>query len=78
MNFSKKLRELKTKANLSERELAERSGVAPSTVHTYLLGIREPSLANAAKLAAALGVDCRAFTEDVAAKPAPKKGKGKK
>jgi transcriptional regulator with XRE-family HTH domain len=61
MTFAEKLKELRTKAALSQSELADKSGMSLSAVHDYEQGKREPSLKSAAKLAAALGTDCRAF-----------------
>jgi transcriptional regulator with XRE-family HTH domain len=68
MTFGEKLRELREAAGLSERELANRSGVPFGTLHNYGIGIRKPTLAAAVKLATALGVTCEAFSgcDDVA------------
>jgi transcriptional regulator with XRE-family HTH domain len=76
MSFAEKLRELKDAAGLSEAKLAEASGLAPGSVHSYALGRRKPSFDAVVKLARALGVDCTAFAECVDMKPA-KKRKGK-
>jgi transcriptional regulator with XRE-family HTH domain len=69
MTVAEKLRELRTKAGLSEAKLAELSGVSFGAVHNYGLGIRKPTFAAVVKLAKALGVTCDAFAdcEDVAA-----------
>ncbi len=66
MNFADKLKELRAKAGLSQSQLASKSGMSLGAVHDYEQGKREPSLRSAVKLADALGVDCRAFTESVA------------
>jgi hypothetical protein len=65
--------------------LAAASGLPFATVHNYGLGRRAPSLANAVRLARALGVTCEAFAdcEDVIGGPpdvppaAPRSGKRK-
>ncbi len=69
--FAEKLRELRDKKDLSEAKLAKKSGVGFSTIHAYGLGLRAPSLANAAKLAAALGVTCETFADcsDIGGEP---------
>ena len=79
MTFGAKLKQLRESAGLSEKELADRSGVPFGTLHNYGVGIRKPTLAAAIKLAAALGVTCEAFAKctDVAAEPA-KKARSKK
>jgi transcriptional regulator with XRE-family HTH domain len=84
VTFADKLRELRGKAGLSQSQLATASGMSLSAVHDYEQGKREPSLKSAFKLAAALGVDCRAFAEAMAddggpeARPAPKRNRERK
>jgi hypothetical protein len=46
---------------LTEAALAKLAGLPFSTVHAYGLGDREPSYANAVKLARALGVSVAVF-----------------
>jgi transcriptional regulator with XRE-family HTH domain len=76
--FSERLKELRNKAGLSQSQLASSSGMSLSAVHDYEQGKREPSLKSAVKLAAALGVDCRAFADAVQAEEeAPRKLAGK-
>jgi hypothetical protein len=49
-----------------------------SVIHDYEQGKREPSLRSAAKLAQALGTDCRAFVNQAALqKPVRRPQKGK-
>lgn len=85
MTFAEKLRELRDAKGLSEAKLAELSGIPFGTVHEYGLGRgRKPSFPAVLKLAAALGVDCSAFSacsdmlEDEPKKPAAPKRRGKK
>jgi transcriptional regulator with XRE-family HTH domain len=75
MTFGEKLKQLRDAASISERELAERSGVPFGTLHNYGVGIRKPTFAAAVKLAAALGVSCEVFAkcDDMATEPAAKK-----
>jgi transcriptional regulator with XRE-family HTH domain len=74
--FSDRLRELREKAGLTQAQLAVKSGLHLSAVTRFEQGLREPSLATAQSLAAALGVTCDAFNQP-AAKPAPKKPRGR-
>jgi transcriptional regulator with XRE-family HTH domain len=68
MRFGEMLRDQRERKGLSRRQLAEQSLVPFGTIHGYEDGRRAPSFANVVKLAAALGVDCTAFSgcEDVA------------
>ena len=54
--FAGRLRELRELAELTQVQLAERAGLHISAVTRFEQGLREPSLATAAKLASALGV----------------------
>jgi transcriptional regulator with XRE-family HTH domain len=76
-SFGARLKELRKKANLSQHQLADLSGVTRSAIAKFELGEREPMLTTAQQLAAGLGVDCTAFEVPPAAKPASKK-RGKK
>lgn len=51
-----KLRILRRRQLLSQRDLAQRAGIAPSTVHTTEAGKTLPRLAVARKICEALGV----------------------
>jgi transcriptional regulator with XRE-family HTH domain len=85
VQFSDKLRQLRTTAGLTQEDLSERTGVPVTTIRGYEQGQRKRvTLAVATRLAAALGTDCRAFAdcEDVAGDdaedaPAPKPRKRK-
>jgi transcriptional regulator with XRE-family HTH domain len=68
------LREIRLSQTLSQRDLAQKAGVAPKTIVDLELGRQEPRLRTIRKLAAALGVQPhevdefqRAIEEKVAA-----------
>ena len=61
MTFAERLKELMRERGLSEAALHAKSGVPFGTIHTYTNGRRVPAFEAVIKLAAALGVDCRAF-----------------
>jgi transcriptional regulator with XRE-family HTH domain len=91
--FGVALKRLREAAGLSQQELAERSGLNIGGVTKLEQGQREPAWPTVLKLAAALGVDCKAFVADdaptgdaEAAEPTPaarpnsaarKRGKGR-
>jgi transcriptional regulator with XRE-family HTH domain len=50
------LRQARCRAGLTQRELAQRAGVAQSVVAAYESGTREPSLATLAALVEATGI----------------------
>jgi transcriptional regulator with XRE-family HTH domain len=62
--FGVRLKELREGAGLSQKELAARAGLGQRSVSNWEQGIREPVWSNVVALAAALGVDCRAFLEE--------------
>lgn len=80
--FADTLKQLRTKAGLSQEGLARAADLSIGAIRDYEQGKKEPSLRSAFKLARALGVDCTAFQTDdtgqAEAAPAKKKGKGKK
>ena len=57
------LREERVRRLLSIRQLAERAGVAPTTVHLLETGRRRPQYLTIEKLSRALGVEPAAVTE---------------
>ena len=65
MIFAEKLRELRTKAGLTQERLAASSGLGLGTIRDYEQGKREPLLSTAVKLARALGTSVEAFTASV-------------
>ncbi len=84
MLFRSLLKDLRERASLTQEALAQKAGTSVGNVRNYEQGIRLPSFPAVVKLAAALGVECTAFSgcEDVAGeepvKPAGKKKAGKK
>jgi transcriptional regulator with XRE-family HTH domain len=61
MTFAERLRELRTAAGLTEKQLADASGVTFAAIRNYVHGRRAPSFEAVLALAKALGTDCRAF-----------------
>ena len=88
--FAELLKALRDQAGLSQNGLAERSGVAVSTIRQFEYGMREPTYGTLVKLARGLGVSLGAFdpaggtgrahADDPPArrKAAAKKGNGRK
>jgi transcriptional regulator with XRE-family HTH domain len=79
MTFAEKLRQLRESRGLTEKQLADASGVTYATIRGYALGRRAPSFEVVLQLAKALGTDCRAFAgcefpyQPQSGKPAAKK-----
>jgi transcriptional regulator with XRE-family HTH domain len=73
--FAGRLKELREAAGLTQKQLAEKAGMGQRTVSTLEQGLSEPVWSTAIALAEALGVDLRAFLEQPAAVPAPKRGR---
>jgi transcriptional regulator with XRE-family HTH domain len=59
-----RLQALRLAAGLTQAELAEKIGVHRVAVARWEGDEREPNWSNVVALAKALGVDCRAFTEE--------------
>ena len=81
MTFGEMLRSKREEAGLSRQRLATVAGVPFGTIHGYEDGRRAPCCANVVRLAAALGLDCTAFSgcDDVTGEgatdpPAPEPG----
>jgi transcriptional regulator with XRE-family HTH domain len=70
-SFARQLAAVRTRAGLSQYELARRSGVSRQALSCLEMGTREPVWATVQRLALALGVDCRAFTDPDLELPAP-------
>lgn len=64
-SFGSRLKSLRTKAGLTQAELAEKIGVGYKTVDQWESGRRTPSVKVAADVAAALGTDLTAFADCV-------------
>lgn len=62
-HFSRRLRELRDNAKMTQSELAERAGVARVTVARMEIGEREPSWVMVQKLARALNVPVAEFVD---------------
>jgi transcriptional regulator with XRE-family HTH domain len=75
MGFATALKGLRTKSGLTQRQLANASGISLGGLRNLEQGIREPSWQTVQKLARALGTDCRAFELPPAAEPTKKRSK---
>jgi transcriptional regulator with XRE-family HTH domain len=73
--FGARLKELREAAGFSQKELAERAGLAQASVSNWEQNLREPSWSNVVALAAALGVRTDAFLRAPA--PRPEVGRGR-
>jgi transcriptional regulator with XRE-family HTH domain len=73
MRFKDVLRELRTKAGLTQQQLAEKAGIPLSSLRGHEQGQRIPSWASVVKLARALGVSTDTFShcEDIGQADAP-------
>lgn len=59
--FAGRLKALREKKGLTQKALADIAGLSLKAVAHWEQGLREPSWGHVQALAAALGVDCRAF-----------------
>lgn len=64
MAFNERLKEARINASLTQEQLAERIGVAKTTLSGYENGNREPSVAIIAKVMQALQVDANYLYQD--------------
>jgi transcriptional regulator with XRE-family HTH domain len=74
-DFAARLKELRENAGLTQGQLAEKAGLSKGGIANLEQGIREPSWGTVQALAAALGVDCLAFTSppaDAGKVPSPR------
>ena len=69
--FGQNLRRIRTEKGMVQRQVAEAAGVALSTYTAIEQGSSEPSWPLAMKIAEALGVDCREFTQPAEGGAAP-------
>lgn len=72
--FGEKLRELRIAAKMTQKELAEASGLAQANVSQYEASEHQPSLAVAQSFAKALGVGLEVFSDT---QPPPETSKKK-
>jgi transcriptional regulator with XRE-family HTH domain len=70
--FAVRLKELRTKAGLSQPQLAESADIPVSTIRQFEQGRREPTFPTLVKLAAGLGVSLAAFDVEPPKKPTRK------
>ncbi|CAN5390624.1 hypothetical protein BH11PLA2_BH11PLA2_23320 [soil metagenome] len=77
--FGLKLKELRAAAGLSQKALAEKAGLALTTVAALEQGVYDATWPTVRALSTALSVDCRAFasTDEKPPKAAAKKGRGR-
>jgi len=73
--FAGRLKELRTAAGLSLKELAERAKITPDAIVKLESGNRKPGWETVIALSDALGVECTAFLQELA--PAPTAGPGR-
>lgn len=57
-DFAKRIRELREARNMTQKELAQRTGVSQVSIYMYESGETTPKAAIVGKLASALGVTC--------------------
>lgn len=55
-SFGKKLKQLRTKAGLTQEELADKCGIKKQSISRYEKSVREPNIRTAKKIAEALDV----------------------
>lgn len=76
--FAGRLRELRTAAGLSQKQLADKTGMVTDFISRLERGERSPSWETVLALCAALGVECTAFTVAPKDEPAPQRGRPRK
>src|SRR5438445_544117 len=74
-NFPAQLKELREKAGMTQQQLADKAGGSKGGIADLEQGRYAPSWPTVVGLAEALGVDCRAFLEEPAARPEAKPGR---
>jgi len=78
-HFGERLAELRVHAGLTQQQLADCAGLKIGGIRDLEQGInRLPRWDTVLALAEALGVDCRAFQEQPAARPRPSRGRPRK
>ena len=77
-SFGETLKGLREAAGMSQASLAVSAGLTAAGIAKIEQGLRpDPQWSTVVKLAAALGVDCSAFSENVAGEPVAKPAKRK-
>jgi putative transcriptional regulator len=74
--FALRLKELRQAAGLTQRQLADKAGMALGGLNKLEQAVNKPSWETVLALAQALGVDCLAFAEQPSASAAPQ-GRGR-
>lgn len=64
-NFGEKLKGLREERNLSQKELAQKTGLSIGSIQGYEQGRYNPKLEAIVKIAGALGVDLKVFYDDL-------------
>jgi transcriptional regulator with XRE-family HTH domain len=75
MSFGRRLKQLREAAGLTQQQLADRSNTPKASIANLEQDRYKATWENVLKLAAALGVDCRAFVENGAGSAKPKAAK---
>src|SRR5947209_19578368 len=78
VRLGNRIRELREGAGLAREQMAEAAGVSVRAVVQWELGEREPGWFNMLALAEALGVNCTAFIQAPAERPAAAPGRPRK
>ena len=73
--FGARLKELREKSGLSQKELADKAALSLRAISHWEQGLREPGWSNVVALAEALAVDCRAFLQEPAERSEPRRGR---
>lgn len=76
--FGPRLKELRTAAGLTQPELAEKAGMSKGGIADLEQGRNQPAWETVLKLAAALGVDCKAFQQQPADPDPARRGRPRK
>jgi transcriptional regulator with XRE-family HTH domain len=64
VTFPEKLRLARESVDMSQKDLANESGVSQQAIASYELGTRNPNWAAVQALANALGISCNDLTDD--------------
>src|SRR5215475_6525926 len=67
--FSARLKEMRERAGLTQKQLADRAGVSQRGISHWEQGLREPTWSNVIALAKALGVKCDDFLHEPSPRP---------
>jgi transcriptional regulator with XRE-family HTH domain len=76
--FAGRLKELRSAAGLTQQQLADKAGLAVGVIRKLEQQENKPTWETALILCQALGVDCTAFTQPPAERPAAKPGRPRK